>query len=163
MRVFFPHLEQLKHARFISGTAYSSDIIAGFEHGILREKLSNLPGFEPGISWSVVRRVIHCATGPVEKPWIREATYPRAQFRANFKIHNCRRRFLSFVYHGGNWVKLIHWQLAACKVMVGVIMTPGVTIHIYANFQMIEIDLIEYRSKIYLFNRLVTFTHPFPF
>ena len=29
-------------------------------------------------------------------------------------------------------------------------MTPGVTIHIYANFQMIEIDLIEYRSKIYL-------------
>ena len=24
----------------------------------------NLPGFEPGIFWSVVRRVIHCATGP---------------------------------------------------------------------------------------------------
>ena len=27
-------------------------------------KVSNLPGFEPGIFWSVVRRVIHCATGP---------------------------------------------------------------------------------------------------
>ena len=31
----------------------------------IRDKnLSNLPGFEPGIFWSVVRRVIHCATGP---------------------------------------------------------------------------------------------------
>ena len=28
------------------------------------EKFPNLPGFEPGIFWSVVRRVIHCATGP---------------------------------------------------------------------------------------------------
>ena len=27
-------------------------------------KVSNLPGFEPGIFWSVVRRVIHCATSP---------------------------------------------------------------------------------------------------
>ena len=24
----------------------------------------SLPGFEPGIFWSVVRRVIHCATDP---------------------------------------------------------------------------------------------------
>ena len=30
-----------------------------------REKVPNLPGFEPGIFWSVVRRVIHCATGPM--------------------------------------------------------------------------------------------------
>ena len=27
-------------------------------------KNSSLPGFEPGIFWSVVRRVIRCATGP---------------------------------------------------------------------------------------------------
>ena len=27
---------------------------------------SSLPGFEPGIFWSVVRRVIHCATGPMK-------------------------------------------------------------------------------------------------
>ena len=31
------------------------------------EKFPNLPGFEPGIFWSVVRRVIHCATGPARK------------------------------------------------------------------------------------------------
>ena len=30
-----------------------------------RQNISNLPGFEPGIFWSVVRRVIHCATGPI--------------------------------------------------------------------------------------------------
>ena len=30
----------------------------------LKIGLSNLPGFEPGIFWSVVRRVIHCATSP---------------------------------------------------------------------------------------------------
>ena len=29
-----------------------------------RKWFTNLPGFEPGIFWSVVRRVIHCATGP---------------------------------------------------------------------------------------------------
>ena len=28
---------------------------------------SSLPGFEPGIFWSVVRRVIHCATGPADR------------------------------------------------------------------------------------------------
>ena len=33
-----------------------------------REKSSSLPGFEPGIFWSVVRRVIHCATSP--KLWV---------------------------------------------------------------------------------------------
>ena len=27
-------------------------------------KMSSMPGFEPGIFWSVVRRVIHCATSP---------------------------------------------------------------------------------------------------
>ena len=30
----------------------------------LKIGLSSLPGFEPGIFWSVVRRVIHCATSP---------------------------------------------------------------------------------------------------
>ena len=34
---------------------------------IFHEKFPNLPGFEPGIFWSVVRRVIHCATGPATR------------------------------------------------------------------------------------------------
>ena len=29
-----------------------------------QNRASSLPGFEPGIFWSVVRRVIHCATSP---------------------------------------------------------------------------------------------------
>ena len=41
---------------------------------ISKTKESNLPGFEPGIFWSVVRRVIHCATSPyVEVHWVRKS------------------------------------------------------------------------------------------
>ena len=33
------------------------------------KNITSLPGFEPGIFWSVVRRVIHCATSPW-KPYL---------------------------------------------------------------------------------------------
>ena len=36
-------------------------------HVALKIGLPSLPGFEPGIFWSVVRRVIHCATSPGTK------------------------------------------------------------------------------------------------
>ena len=139
MRVFFFISRQ---APFILDILHSSGILAGFEHGSLCEKLSNLPGFEPGISWSVVRRVIHCATGPVEKPRNKEATYPRAQFRANFKTHNKLIHFSNLDYHGGTRIiqlyYLIHRQLAASKVILGAILAPPVMIHIYANFHLLR-------------------------
>lgn len=37
----------------------------------LQKTLASLPGFEPGIFWSVVRRVIHCATSPVVSLMVR--------------------------------------------------------------------------------------------
>ena len=51
---------------FCSGFSNSTQfsMVSRGKEGKVRMRTTSQPGVEPGIFWSVVRRVIHCATGP---------------------------------------------------------------------------------------------------
>ena len=49
-------------------TPLSSSVVSRGKEGKVRMRTTSQPGVEPGIFWSVVRRVIHCATGP--RTWV---------------------------------------------------------------------------------------------
>ena len=47
--------------------------------GVIWKRRPSSPGFEPGIFWSVVRCVIHCATSPIYKKSSWHVCYPVKQ------------------------------------------------------------------------------------
>ena len=77
---------------------------------IFHEKFPNLPGFEPGIFWSVVRRVIHCATGPAIKWPSNSLTLSSFPPKCCIQNNGISLQLNAFVMHTMSYKMLECWQ-----------------------------------------------------
>ena len=120
----------------------------------------NLPGFEPGIFWSVVRRVIHCATGPSDL-WRTSILYLDMIFQ---KYHVCNQfedlfnpnqtsLILCTKRAYGGLAQMVERSLSMWEVPGSI---PGFSKHFFNCFDLISSMNEKHKWKAYV----LTFVNP---